>query len=132
VRDGNDESPPVPAANGTPFSDALAEPTLRIDLEAITTHYNDIEVSLTPNEFLILSFLCQNAGKTQSPESINKEVWGEWYSGSHHIHVNINRLRKKLNQAGFPPGTLVTVRGFGYRLDHKVLIYPQPVRPELL
>lgn len=101
-------------------------PALRINLEANTTHYNDIEIPLTPNEFLILSFLCQNMGKTQSPENINKTVWGEWYNGRHHIHVHINRLRKKLNQAGLPANAIATVRGFGYRFDHTVYIHPPP------
>jgi DNA-binding response OmpR family regulator len=73
------------------------------------------EISLTKIEYKILSYLVMNAGRVISSDQILAKVWGDEYLGeSHIVQVNINRLRKSLNDTGYQSKYIETRQGIGY------------------
>lgn len=75
------------------------------------------DVSLTPIEYRIISFLAQNAGCIVTQDTLLEYVWGKEYIGeSHMLQVNINRLRHKLEADPAHPRYILTKSGVGYLL----------------
>lgn len=73
------------------------------------------EVTLTPTEYRILSYLAQNAGHVITQDLLLEHVWGAEYVGeSHMLQVNINRLRRKLEADPTHPHFIMTKVGIGY------------------
>lgn len=73
------------------------------------------EVSLTPTEYSLLSYLMRNAGRVVTPDQILEEVWGEEYAGEHHLlQVTIARLRQKLRDDAKNSKYILTRTGIGY------------------
>ena len=81
------------------------------------TLYNE-EINLTPIEFSILWYLCQNRGKVVSSEELFSQVWGEKYLDCNNtVMVHIKRLRKKLHEKPKNPKFIKTVWGVGYEIE---------------
>ena len=79
----------------------------------ICTLYGD-EVVLTPLEFSILWYLCENQGKVVSSEELFEKVWGEEYLDNNNtVMAHIARLREKLNEPARKPKYIKTVWGVG-------------------
>jgi DNA-binding response OmpR family regulator len=79
----------------------------------------DQPLSLTPIEYRLLSALAESAGETVSREAMALAVWGSYdYSIGRSLDVHVRRLRGKLagGRSKSVP-TIVTARGFGYRLS---------------
>jgi DNA-binding response OmpR family regulator len=75
------------------------------------------EVALTPTEYRILAYLAQNAGRVVTQDLLLEQVWGTDYLGeSHMLQVNINRLRRKIDDDHTHPRYLLTKVGVGYAL----------------
>src|SRR5690348_17231085 len=75
------------------------------------------EVALTPTEYRILAYLAQNTGRVVTQDLLLEHVWGPEYSGeSHMLQVNINRLRRKIEDDHTHPRYLLTKVGVGYLL----------------
>jgi DNA-binding response OmpR family regulator len=75
------------------------------------------EVALTPTEYRILAYLAQNAGRVVTQDLLLEHVWGAEYSGeSHMLQVNINRLRRKIEDDHTHPRYILTKVGVGYLL----------------
>jgi DNA-binding response OmpR family regulator len=75
------------------------------------------EIALTPIEYRLLSYLAQNAGRVITQDLLLEHVWGSDYIGeSHMLQVNINRLRRKLEQDPAHPRYILTKVGIGYLL----------------
>jgi two-component system, OmpR family, KDP operon response regulator KdpE len=73
------------------------------------------EVMLTPIEYRILAYLVQNAGRVVTQDLLLEHVWGPEYVGeSHMLQVNINRLRRKLEEDPALPKYIMTKVGVGY------------------
>jgi DNA-binding response OmpR family regulator len=76
-----------------------------------------VEVLLTPIEYRILSYLAQNTGRVVTQDLLIEHVWGPEYVGeSHMLQVNINRLRRKLEDDPAHPRYIRTKVGIGYML----------------
>ena len=74
-------------------------------------------VDLTPTEFRLLHLLIEHAGEAISQEDLIRQVWGEHQLQSRSgLRRYIWLLRKKIEVNPQDPQTLLTVRGFGYRL----------------
>ncbi len=70
---------------------------------------------LSPLEFELLSYLCENEGKACSRPELLEKVWGHEHLGaSNVVDAVVRGLRKKL---GDHADHLVTVRGVGYRFQ---------------
>ena len=76
------------------------------------------ELCLTPIEFSILWYLCQNRGRVGSSEELFEAVWGEKYIDSNNtVMTHIARLREKLHEPSRKPKFVKTVWGVGYTIE---------------
>ena len=79
------------------------------------------EVRLRPKEFDVLAYLADRVGQAVSRSELMERVWDEqWFGSTKTLDVTVASLRQRLTEAGARgPGSpvLVTLRGFGYRLD---------------
>lgn len=75
------------------------------------------EVMLTPTEYRLLAYLAHNVGRVLTQDLLLEHVWGTDYVGeSHMLQVNVNRLRRKLEEDPAHPHYLKTKVGVGYML----------------
>jgi DNA-binding response OmpR family regulator len=79
------------------------------------------ELTLTPTEYRLLAYLGQNVGRVITQDLLLEHVWGADYLGeSHMLQVNVNRLRRKLEDDSAHPRYLKTKVGIGYLLTPPV------------
>jgi DNA-binding response OmpR family regulator len=70
-----------------------------LNLNDDTLLFGDNKIELTKNEFKILSLLMKNNGVIISRDRIMRALWeDESFVDDNTLTVNINRLRKKLNE----------------------------------
>lgn len=79
-------------------------------------------MTLTPQEYTLLTFLYTNRGRLCTPEDITRSLEDEDYeydklTDEHRVRSAINRLRRKLEPNPQEPRFLLTVRGHGYKLE---------------
>ena len=79
-----------------------------------TLTYQGNNIDLTKNEYKILLALMENRGKVVSRESLMERLWeSDSFVDENTLTVNVNRLRKKLDNAGLKD--FITTRfGVGY------------------
>lgn len=76
------------------------------------------EVILTPIEFSILWYLCENRGKVIPSEELFEKVWGEKFLDNNNtVMAHIGRLREKLGEPSRKPKFIKTVWGVGYTIE---------------
>ncbi|MCI8326364.1 MAG: VanR-ABDEGLN family response regulator transcription factor [Lachnospiraceae bacterium] len=76
------------------------------------------EIALTPTEFSLLWYLCENIGKVVSSEELFEAVWGEKYLDNNNtVMAHIGRLREKLKEPSRKPKFIKTVWGVGYQIE---------------
>jgi len=74
------------------------------------------EVTLTPKEFALLTFLMMHVGEVVTKASILEAVWDPAYDGDvNTVEVYVGYLRRKID-VPFALASIETVRGVGYRL----------------
>jgi DNA-binding response OmpR family regulator len=75
-------------------------------------------IHLTKTEFRLLHEFMQHPGRVFTREMLLERVWDYGYFGDPRIvDVHVGRLRAKIEKDTAYPTRLVTVRGFGYKLD---------------
>jgi DNA-binding response OmpR family regulator len=75
-------------------------------------------VRLTKTEFRLLYELAAHPGRVFTREILLERVWDYGYFGDARIvDVHIGRLRAKIEEDTSNPRRLITVRGFGYKLE---------------
>ena len=75
-------------------------------------------IALTPIEFSILWYLCENKGKVISSEELFENVWGEKFLDNNNtVMAHIGRLREKLKEPAKNPKFIKTVWGVGYTIE---------------
>jgi len=78
----------------------------------------DQQIHLTPIEFSILWYLCENKGKVISSEELFKAVWGEkTLNNNNTVMAHIGRLREKMKESAKNPQFIKTVWGVGYQIE---------------
>ena len=93
------------------------ENEIKMDISAKKVFLNEVEISLTKTEFLILEYFMKNKGLSCSREKIIVGVWGYDFDGEEKIvDVYINSLRKKIDPKSY---YIHTIRGFGYIFQYK-------------
>lgn len=89
---------------------------ITLDEDAHTATGEAGDIKLTPREYELLAYLMKQAGKVLSREDLLRNAWGwEYLTESKTVDTHIKRLRDKLQEAGYDPGLVETVRGYGYR-----------------
>ncbi|MBD5485742.1 MAG: response regulator transcription factor [Lachnospiraceae bacterium] len=90
-----------------------------LNLTDMSLLYQGTRVELSKNEFRILQILYEHAGNTVSRENIMKRLWdNECFVDDNTLTVNMNRLRKKLEEMGIHD-FILTKKGVGYQLAAK-------------
>jgi two-component system KDP operon response regulator KdpE len=106
--------------------------SIEMDLNAHIVRKAGEEVKLTAMEYALLYLLVTNRGKIVMHKNILRELWGPRFeSHTNYLRVYIRRLRQKLEDNPEQPKYLVTVSGFGYRLNDRELQEDRPA-PESL
>lgn len=76
-------------------------------------------LQLTPQEFVVLEYLCRNAGRVVTRSMILDKVWGmRIQPDTNVVDVHIYRLRGKVDGSGQQP-LIRTLRGLGYVLNDR-------------
>jgi DNA-binding response OmpR family regulator len=76
-------------------------------------------LNLTPQEFVLLEYLCRNAGRVVTRSMILDQVWGmRIQPDTNVVDVHIYRLRGKVDTEGYQP-LIRTMRGVGYVLKDR-------------
>ena len=97
-------------------SHAITAGGITLDEDAHTAKGDNGPLDLTPREFELLASLMKNAGKVVSREDLLHDARGwEYLTETKTVDTHIKRLRDKIEQAGYDPGLVETVRGYGYR-----------------
>ncbi|WP_040214293.1 response regulator transcription factor [Clostridium polynesiense] len=92
----------------------LTHKGVTLDLSKSTASYEGKEVELTKNELRILNLLIKNSGVILPRDEIMNDLWqSDEFVDDNTLTVNINRLRKKLEEIGVY-NYLITKRGQGY------------------
>lgn len=89
---------------------------LELDLLRREASRNGEILNLTPQEFVLLEYLCRHAGRVVTRSMILDEVWGmRIQPDTNVVDVHIYRLRGKVDSNGHGP-LIRTLRGVGYVL----------------
>jgi two-component system copper resistance phosphate regulon response regulator CusR len=89
---------------------------LSIDTRAHAVTRAGLSIELTAKEYALLEYLARERGRVLTRAEIAEHVWDENFDPlSNLIDVNINRLRRKIDD-GFAPPLIHTRRGEGYML----------------
>lgn len=75
-------------------------------------------LDLTPREFAILWYLCENQGKVVSSEELFEAVWKEKYLDNNNtVMAHVGRLREKMQDSYKNHKFIKTVWGVGYTIE---------------
>lgn len=104
------------AQRAIPQEKALRLGPIVVDFVSHSVSYDGREVKLTAKEFLLLQYLLEHKGRVLSRDVLLEDVWGYRYTGgTRTVDVHVRRLREKLPVL---VDALVTIKQFGYRLEH--------------
>ena len=104
------------ANKDTKIKNILEYNGLEVDMSKSIMKYNDNVLELTKNELKCITYLIKNKGSIVSREDLMTYLWdSEMFVDDNTLTVNINRIRKKLEEIGI--GDIIeTKRGQGYIL----------------
>ena len=104
-------------SNGSSEDEQLNAEGLVLDRASHRVRADDIEVSLGPTEFRLLSFFMAHPERVYSRSQLLDRVWGgNVYVEDRTVDVHIRRLRKALEPKAYDR-FIQTVRGAGYRFS---------------
>jgi two-component system, OmpR family, KDP operon response regulator KdpE len=88
---------------------------LRIDFAAQRVTVAGREIALSPTEFRLLAALARHPGIVLTQHQLRETVWGPAYGPDRNLlHVNVRRLRRKVEPDARRPRYLLTEHGVGY------------------
>ena len=110
-------SAPVRAQAAPPPKDELRVGGLAIENARRRALLGGEPLQLTPTEYRLLTALAARPDQVLSRDELAQLVWGYAdASQGRTIDVHVRRLRVKLAQPGGPAPTIVSARGYGYKL----------------
>lgn len=90
---------------------------LSIDTESRKVTLDNVDISISSAEYLLLHYLASNAGQVVSRDAVFKATKGREYDGlDRSVDVLISALRKKFNDDPQNPERIKTIWGRGYLL----------------
>ena len=97
--------------------DLLSVGELTLNIQNSYVEYRNKKAALTKNEFQILYLLMKKAGQIISRDEIMRALWeDEQFIDDNTLTVNVNRLRKKLEEIGVEDA-IATKKRQGYLLQ---------------
>mgnify|MGYP003293984240 CR=1 FL=1 len=111
--------------NNAAYDEEKNTPITEYDIKGLVINKNTqkcllygAEITLTPIEFSILWYLCENRGMVISSEELFENVWGEKFLDNNNtVMAHIGRLREKLKEPARKPKFIKTVWGVGYTIE---------------
>ena len=101
-------------------NEMIKDGPFKIDLYSQKVSKNDIELDLTPKEYLLMKLFLENPKKAFTRDELLNILWGKNYFGDLKIiDVNIRRLRAKIEDDSSTPKYIETIWGTGYRWNGK-------------
>ena len=101
-------------------NEILENGPFKIDLYSQKVSQNDVELDLTPKEYLLMKLFLENPKKAFTRDELLNILWGKNYFGDLKIiDVNIRRLRAKIENDSSAPKYIETIWGTGYRWNGK-------------
>ncbi|SCK01460.1 Staphylococcal respiratory response protein A [uncultured Clostridium sp.] len=101
-------------------NEILKDGPFKIDLYSQKVSKNDVELDLTPKEYLLMKLFLENPKKAFTRDELLNILWGKNYFGDLKIiDVNIRRLRAKIEDDSSTPKYIETIWGTGYRWNGK-------------
>jgi DNA-binding response OmpR family regulator len=92
---------------------------LELDLLKREATRDGMSIQLTAQEFILLEYLCRNAGRVVTRSMILEQVWGmRIQPDTNLVDVHIYRLRSKIDTEGRKP-MIESLRGVGYVLKDR-------------
>jgi len=99
-------------------SSGLRVGELKLDFIRREAYRNDHPLRLTPQEFVLLEYMCRNAGRVVTRAMILENVWQMRIDpATNVVDVHIYRLRSKVDSDADRP-MIHTIRGVGYVLKY--------------
>ena len=97
-------------------SDCIEVDNFKLDLYSQSLYKENVEIDVTPKEFLLMKIFMQNPGKAFTRDELLNLVWGiDFFEDPKIVDVNIRRLRSKIEENSSKPKYIETVWGTGYR-----------------
>lgn len=97
--------------------DNLIYQDLSLDREKMTLKFNENEIALSKNEFMILEMMFKSPRKVFKREEFMDKIWQtDEFIDDNTLTVNIMRLRKKLEEIGLK-NLIKTKKKVGYYLE---------------
>ena len=101
----------------TENSNLIEHQGLVFNLSDLSVLYEGKKLELTKNESRIMQKLMENKGKIVSRDDMMMSLWEtDSFVDDNTLSVNVNRLRKKLEQLGMDD-LIVTKKGIGYLIE---------------
>ncbi len=107
--------------NSAPSNESMRLRVLDLELDLIKRRASrgGEVLNLSPQEFVLLEYLCRNAGRVVTRSMILDQVWGmRIVPDTNVVDVHIYRLRGKVDTDGLQP-LIRTLRGVGYVLNDR-------------
>jgi DNA-binding response OmpR family regulator len=103
---------PAPSRNILPMGE------IRLDLDRRELRRGEQNIQLTPTEYRLLEVLARNPGKAVAESELIQAIWNTDQTGETAvIRRYIWLLRQKIEPDPSRPIHILTVRGYGYRLE---------------
>jgi DNA-binding response OmpR family regulator len=125
LANGSGERGPTPKPHMEPGVGCVTIGSLRLEHSRRRVTIGSVELQLTPTEYRLLSTMITRPDEVFSRGDLAQYVWGyDDAAIGRSIDVHVHRLRVKMQIAQAPAGvlapTILSVRGFGYRLSTEV------------
>ncbi len=99
-----------------PLSGSFAFGDVKVDLRKIEVWREGNLVQLTSQEFKVLKFMIQNAGRALSRQELVNHIWGyQNCPSTRTLDAHVLRLRQKLEKEPMNPIHFLTVHSSGYK-----------------
>jgi DNA-binding response OmpR family regulator len=102
----------------TPMADVLTfkDGDLEVDIKKVVVRKKGSIVSLTTNEFKVLTVLISNPGQVFSREQLVDKAFGMDYEGfDRTIDTYVKNIRQKIEDNPKEPSYIITIYGMGYK-----------------
>lgn len=97
--------------------DSISIGLLTLDLRLRQVRFDGEPITMTPTEMRILGHFMRNPDRIFSKNELIEQLWREDMPAPSVVKAHIRSLRQKLQRNGVPSDLIITVYGFGYRLN---------------
>lgn len=102
----------------TTEEEILISGELKVNVSSHTVTLSGMQIPCRPREFELLAHLMRSKGRAFTRRQLLNTVWEYDYVGDERtVDVHIRWLREKIEEDSSKPKKIITIRGYGYRLD---------------